>query len=98
MVGPDVSLEEVLLAVLEDVDLGATATVWLVESGAAAVLDACKDPVADLELLSLEGAAAPTVAQAAAALTAEGTVTLPCLSEQNGRMEVKGTTQWSGND
>ena len=51
LVGPDVDMAGLLLAVLEDEELGATATVWLVEEGAGMVLEACGDPAADLELL-----------------------------------------------
>lgn len=96
LVGAGVELEALLDFVLEDVDLGASATVWCVEGGAAALLAACEDPVADLELLSLQKTAAPTVAQAMAALTTMGTVTLPCLGEQNGRIEERGTSVWNG--
>lgn len=95
LVGAGVELESLLHSVLEDVDLGASATVWLAEDGAAALLAACDDPAADLELLSLQKTAAPTVAQAMAALTTTGTVTLPCLGQENGRIEKRGTNVWS---
>ncbi len=94
LVGPDVELERVLFAILEDADLGASAAVWLVDGAAGKVLNVCKDPAADLELLTLEKIKAPTVAQAAAALTTEGWVELPCLVEQGGRLEERGTSRW----
>lgn len=95
LVGPDVDLTAVLFAVLEDADLGATATVWVVETGAAEMLDACADPAADLELLALQGVQAPTVAQAVAALSTEGVVSLPCLGERDGRVEAQGVKKWT---
>lgn len=94
LVGPEVDLQAVLLAILEDADLGASATVWLVEAGAAAVLEACDDPAADLELLTLQGVSAPTVAQAVAELSTEGAVSLPCLGERDGRLEERGMKEW----
>lgn len=98
LVGPDVDLAAVLFAVLEDADLGATATVWLVETGAARLLDACADPAADLELLTLRGVQAPTVAQAVAALSTEGAVSLPCLGERDGCVEALGVKEWTADN
>ncbi len=94
LVGPGVDLESVLFSILNDADLGASATVWSVSTGAAATLGACDDPAADLELLTLQGIRAPTVAQAAAALSGKGEVSLPCLEEQNGRLNEKGESRW----
>lgn len=94
LIGPDVDLEAALFSVLEDADLGATASVWLVEAGASGVLAFCEDPAADLELLTLQGIKAPSVAQAVAALSTEGEVALPCLAEQGGRLEERGTIRW----
>lgn len=98
LVGPEVDLQAVLFAVLEDADLGATATVWLVEDGAAKLLDAGTDPAADLELLALQGVRAPTVAQAVAALSTEGSVFLPCLAERDGHLEERGVMEWTADN
>lgn len=98
LVGPDVDLEAVLSAILEDADLGATATVWLVRDGAGQVLDGCDDPAADLELLTLQGVRAPTVARAVAALSTGRAVTLPCLGARNGRVEERGTMEWTADN
>lgn len=95
LIGPDADLSAVLSAVLEDADLGASAAVWFVEDGAGDLLDDCEDPAADLEILTLRGTTAPSVAQAAAALSTDGTVTLPCLVEQDGRLEERGTKVWN---
>ena len=94
LVGPEADLQAMLFAVLEDADLGAAATVWLAEDGAAKLLDAGTDPVADLELLALQGVCAPTVAQAVAALSTEGAVSLPCLVERGGHLEEWGMMEW----
>ena len=94
VIGPDVDLEAVLFAVMEDAELGVSATVWLAQEGAAALLDSCDDPNGDLERLTLQKIKAPTVAQAVAALTTDGAVTLPCLVQQDGRLEERGTSQW----
>ena len=94
LVGPEADLERILFSVLEDADLGATATVWLTEGGAAAVLEACEDPAANLELLTLQGIKAPTVAQAIAALSSVGEVSLPCLEARDGKLSERGERQW----
>lgn len=80
IVGRDVKLEEVLLAALRNEELGASATVWLAEGGAAALLAECEDPAAGLELLTRRETEAPTVVQALAALEGGGTLTLPLLA------------------
>ena len=95
IVGPDVDLESVLFAVLEDTDLGVSATVWLAKEGAQFLLDACDDPNADLQKLTLRGVKAPTVAQAVAALTTDGWIELPCLGVQNRQLEERGTSRWT---
>lgn len=94
LIGPETDLGRLLYSVLEDADLGATATVWLAEAGAAAVLEACEDPAADLELLTLQGIRAPTVAQAVAALSSTGEVSLPCIGVRNGKLKEEGVRQW----
>jgi hypothetical protein len=94
VIGPEVDLENLLYSVLEDADLGAVATVWKVATGAAAALEACEDPAADLELLMLQGIKAPTVAQAVAALSGAGEVSLPCLVVRNGKLKEQGVCRW----
>lgn len=94
LVGDDVELEELLLWVMEDVDLGASATVWLTDGSAEELLQECEDPAADLELLVMKGVAAPTVAQAAASLATEERVTLPRLGQKDGRVEERGKKEW----
>ena len=97
VIGPEADLLAVVLAVLNDAELGASATVWLAEDGAGALLDRCDDPASDLELLTMQGAAAPTVAQTAAALAAEGRAALPKLVERDGRAEAQGEAVWETN-
>ena len=79
VVGRDVDLKEVLLAVLRNEELGASATVWLADEGASALLARCKDPASALELLTRRGVDAPTAAQALAALLDGRKMTLPRL-------------------
>lgn len=95
VLGQEVDLYSVLMGVMEDSDLGASATVWTVQGSAAALLGNADDPAADLQLLSLKGTMAPTVAQTLFALTTDGGVELPCLGEKNGRIEERGTVLWS---
>ena len=80
VVGRDVALEEVLLAVLRNEELGASATVWLAETGAADLLDGCEDPAAGLDLLARQEMGAPTVVEALAALEAGEALSLPLLA------------------
>lgn len=94
LIGPETDLEQLLFAVLGDADLGVSATVWLAEGGAQAALSACGDPLTDLERLTLRGIAAPTAAQALAALSSAGEVTLPCLTAQDGKLMEQGARQW----
>lgn len=94
VVGAETKLEEILFAILEDADLGASAKVWLAEDGARELLEECEDPAADLELLEQKGVKAPSVAQAAAALSTNGSVELPCLEEENGQLEEGDWTVW----
>jgi len=97
VIGPDVELETLLLAILRDADLGASAKVWLATEGAYELLEACKDPAADLELLELKRVKAPSVAQAAAALSTDGSVTMPILNMENGRLKEGGWIVWRKN-
>lgn len=79
IVGRDVDLEQVLTAALRDEEIGAAATVWLAEEGAAELLERCDDPASALELLKRRGIEAPTVVQALAALE-NGELSLPLLA------------------
>lgn len=97
VVGPGTELEQVLLWALEDVELGAAATVWLAEEGAGELLNPCGDPASDLELLKRQGIAPPTVAGAAAALFTDGRVALPLLTQREGRVVSAGGAVWIGN-
>lgn len=94
VIGTDVELGKVLFAILEDADLGASAKVWLAEDEAGELLEDCEDPAADLQLLEQRGVKAPSVAQAAAALSTNGSIDLPRLEEENGRLEEGGWTVW----
>ena len=80
IVGRDVDLEEVLLAVLRDEELGASATIWLAEEGPAALLDGCRDPASGLDLLTRRGVEAPTAVEALARLRGGGALSLPLLA------------------
>lgn len=96
--GPDTDLEALLLDLLREPELGAAITVWLAPDGAAAVLERCGDPVSDLELLVDEGIAAPTAAQAAAALAEGEGIRLPCVAEENGQLVPRGEALWQRTD
>lgn len=80
IVGRDAALEEILLAVLRNRELGASATVWLAEEGAAVLLDGCADPASGLDLLTRQGQNAPTAAEALARLEGGETLSLPLLA------------------
>lgn len=88
--------EELLFAVLEDRELDPSATVWLAEEGAAALLEACKDPVGQLELLRARGIRGVSAAEALGALQTEGSVLLPVLGVEDGRLLLKGKERWNG--
>lgn len=79
IVGRDVELREVLLAVLRNEELGACATVWLAEDGAAALLAGCADPASGLDLLTRQGIEAPTAVEALARLERGEPLSLPLL-------------------
>lgn len=80
IVGRDVELREILLAVLRNEELGASATIWLAENGAAALLDGCRDPASGLDLLKRRGIEAPTAVEALVALEGGEGLTLPLLA------------------
>lgn len=86
IVGRDVDLEEVLLGALRDPELGAAATVWQAEEGAAALLEGCEDPASALALLERQGVEAPTVVQGLAALYGGGSLSLPLLEGKGPRV------------
>lgn len=89
IVGRDVDLEHVLLAALRNEELGASASVWLAEDGAAVLLESCKDPATGLELLVRRGIEPPTVVEALAALYGGEELCLPLLTaEEDGLMLV----------
>jgi len=94
IVGRDVELREVLLAVLRDRELGASATVWLAEEGAAALLDGCADPSSGLDLLKRQGAEAPTAVEALAKLEGGEELTLPLLAGD--RPDLIDWEEWRG--
>ena len=94
IVGRDVELEQILLAALRNRELGASATVWLAEEGAARLLDGCPDPASGLDLLTRRGVEAPTVVEALAALEAGRRPALPLLV--GGGPELIDWEDWSG--
>ena len=94
MVGEDVPLKDVLEQVLEDEELGASATVWMAQGQVSLLLGACDDPEADLTLLTNQGVEAPTVVEVLAALTTRGSVELPRIAENGGRLEQAGRWTW----
>ena len=69
IVGRDVELREVLLCVLRNRELGASA-----------LLEGCGDPASGLDLLTRRGSGAPTAAEALAKLERGEGLTLPLLA------------------
>lgn len=94
IVARDADLREVLLSALRNRELGASATVWLAEEGAGALLDGCADPAGRLELLARRGIEAPTVVEALACLEGGEVLTLPLLAGRE--MELIDWEEWSG--
>lgn len=94
VVGEDVALEEVLRQVLEDEELGASATVWMAQGKVSAMLDGCDDPETDLTLLTHQGVEAPTVVEVLAALTTRGRVELPQVEQRGGQLVQAGRWTW----
>ncbi len=80
IVGRDVDLKTVLLAALRNEELGASATVWLAEEGAAALLEGCGDPASGLDLIKRQEIEAPTVVEALAKLERGEVLSLPLLA------------------
>lgn len=94
-VGRDVDLTAALYAILEERELGASMTVWLADEGAAALLENCTDPAADLELLKKQGVQAPTAAKTLGMLRTEGSVLLPVVTAREGRLTLRGEERWN---
>ncbi len=94
IVGRDVELREVLLAVLRNEELGASATVWLAEDGAADLLDRCEDPAEGLDLLARRGIHAPTAVEALAKLERGEELTLPLLAGE--KPDLIDWEEWRG--
>lgn len=94
IVGEDVALEDVLRQVLEDEELGASATVWMARGKVSGMLDRCDDPETDLTLLTHQGVEAPTVVEVLAALTTYGRVELPQVEQHGGQLVQAGRWTW----
>ena len=94
IVGRDVELENVLLTALRNEELGASATVWLAEDGAAELLGGCEDPATALELLERQGLEAPTVVEALAALYRGDELCLPLLTAGENGLVLMDWVEW----
>ena len=94
VIGEDVRLEKVLKQVLEDEELGASATVWMAKGSVSRMLDGCDDPEGDLTLLTNQGVEAPTVVEVLAALSIRDSVELPQVEEKGGRLQQAGRQTW----
>ena len=94
IVGRDVELENILLAALRNEKLGASATVWLAEAGAAALLGGCGDPASALELLERQGFEGPTVVEALAALYQGDELCLPLLMAEEDGLVLIDWMEW----
>lgn len=94
IVGPDTDLVAVLYGVLEDEEIGGGATVWAAESAAAQMLEACRDPASQLQLLLERGVEAPTAARVLGELVTRGQVLLPLLGQAEGKPVLRGEVLW----
>ena len=94
VIGPDVELENILLAALRDEKLGANVTVWLAEEGASALLGSCEDPASVLELLERQGVDGPTVVEALAALDRGDGLRLPLLTAGEDGLTLVDWVEW----
>ena len=92
--GREVELESILLAALRNEELGASARVFLAESGAAELLESCEDPASALELLERQGFEAPTVVEALAALYEGDGLRLPTLTANKDGLTLSDWTEW----
>ena len=79
-----------------DEELGAAATVWLAENGAAELLGGCDDPASALELIERQGVEAPTVVKALAALYDGGGLCLPLLTAGEDGLMLADWEEWRG--
>lgn len=93
IIGEDADLEEALAYVLADHEMSPSATVWMARD-AGSLLEASQDPASRLAVLMEQGASAPTVVDALAALRIEGKVVLPVLACREGQLETAGRAQW----
>ena len=80
IVGRDVDLEKILLAVLRNRELGASATLWLAEEGAGALLARGPAPAGGRARRARPAHTPPTAAEALARLEGDGPLTLPLLA------------------
>ena len=94
IVGRDVELEDVLLAALRNEQLGAAATVWLADGGAAELLGDSEDPASELELLERQGFEGPTVVEALAALDRGDRLRLPRLAAGEDGLTLLDWMEW----
>lgn len=94
IVSRDVELRDVLLSVLRNEELGASAAVWLAEDGAAELLNGSYDPASGLDLIVRQGVEAPTAARALAALERGEELTLPLLTGEG--PELIDWEEWRG--
>ena len=94
IMGREAEPESVLLTALRDEELGANATVWLAENGAAELLGGCEDPAAALELLERQGIEGPTVVEALAALCRGDGLCLPLLTGQKDGLILVDWVEW----
>ena len=94
IVGREVEQESVLLTALRNEELGAAATVWLAENGAAELLGSCEDPASALELLVRQGIEGPTVVEALAALYRGDRLRLPLLTAGEDGLTVSQRDNW----
>ena len=95
VIGRDVEPESVLLAALRNEELGASATVWQAEGGAAALLGSCGDPASALELLERQELEAPTVVEALAALYRGEALCLPLLTAGEDGLTASQRDNWT---
>ena len=92
--GREVELESILLAALRNEKLGASASLWLAEEGAAALLGSCEDPASALELLERQEIKGPTVVEALAALYRGDELRLPVLAAGEDGMMLIDWVEW----
>ena len=94
VIGREVELENILLTALRNVELGASATVWLAEDRAAELLESCEDPASALELLERQGFEGPTVVEALSALYKGDELCLPLLTVGEDGLTLVDWVEW----